>query len=130
MGQPGQAERESAVGQDRRLAADGGGSLLDRILEGLSRPRARRVLYCLAEEEPRELDELAGAVAKLEAESQPTAEQRERVKIAIYHDVLPKLVDRQLVEYDPRSKTVCFRQSPPELDEFLQLCRRFDTLTA
>lgn len=129
MEYPGQAGREFSVDNRGRATADGGGSLLDRILEGLSHPRSRHVLYCLAEEEPRDLDELAGAVANLEAESHPTDEQRESVKITIYHNVLPKLGDLQLVEYDPRSRTVCFRNSPPELDEFLQLCRRFDTLT-
>lgn len=113
----------------RRGMADGGGSLLDRILEGLSQPRSRLVLYCLAEEQPQELDELAAAVAELEAESRPTSEERERVKIAIYHGTLPKLADLHLVEYDARSRTVCFQNAPQELYDFLKLSRELDTQT-
>lgn len=111
-----------------RVVADGSGTLLDRILAGLARPQSRHVLYSLAEEEPRELDDLAVTVAELEVGAQPTSDQRERVKIAIYHNVLPKLADLQLVEYDPRSRMVCFREPPPELDEFIRLCRRFDAV--
>lgn len=122
--------QRSASSSDERAVADGGDTLLDRILEGVARPRARFVLYCLAEEEPRDLDDLAAAVAGLEADDRPTAEQREQVKVAIYHNVLPKLADLQLVEYDARSKTVCFRNSPDELDEFLRLCRNLDSVPA
>lgn len=122
--------RRPSRGSHPNAVADGGDTLLDRILEGLARPRSRRVLYCLAEEEPQELDELAAAVATLEFGPEPTTEQRETVKVAIYHNVLPKLSNLQLLEYDPRSQTVCFRDSPPELEEFLALCRKFDALAA
>lgn len=108
--------------------ADGGRSLLDRILEGLARPRSRRVLFCLADEEPQEVDELAEAVAEREYGSSPTAEQIELVELALYHNELPKLADLRLLEYDPRSETVCFRDSPDELDDFLRLCRELNAV--
>lgn len=113
-------------GNSKRAVADGGDSLLDRILKGLSKPRSRRVLYCLAEEEPQEIDELAAAVAELELGCQPSSEQRKSVMIAIYHNDLPKLADLRLVEFDARSKTVCLRQAPQELYDFLHLCKQLD----
>lgn len=120
------SEHDCYRGDQPTPMADGGDSLLDRILEGLAQPRSRRVLYCLADAEPQDINELARAVAELEEGSNPTAKECERVKIEIYHNILPKLSNLQLLEYDARSQTVCFRQSPPELDEFLRLCRRFD----
>lgn len=103
-----------------------GGSLLDRIMEGLSSPRSRRVLYCLAEEDPREIDDVAAAVASLETETSPDETSIRAIKIDMYHRVLPKLAQLQLIEYDPRSGSVCFRDAPDELVEFLSLCRELD----
>lgn len=111
------------------MAADGGKGRLDRILEGLARPRRRRVLYALAEEQPQEIEELTAAVVEYETDGEPADADREAVEAMLYHNALPKLATLGLVDYDPRSGSVCFRNPPPELEEFLILCRELDTET-
>lgn len=109
------------------LVADGGDRRLDRILEGVARPRCRRVLYCLAEDEPLSLDEVTARIAEHETGPNPATEQHGAVKTDLYHHVLPKLADLKLIEYDLRSETVRFQDPPSELEEFLRLCRQLDT---
>lgn len=110
-----------------RLVADGGSPQLDRILEGLTEPRSRRVLYALADDEPQSLDELARAVAEQKIDREPSTEQQKSVKVHLHHTVLPKLTKLRLIEYDGRTETVCFRDPSPELEEFLMLCRELDS---
>lgn len=109
------------------LVADGSGQRLDRILAGLSRPRCRRVLYALVDEEPLTLDEVARAVVEQETGTPPTSQQFDVTRTRLYHKILPRLADLGLIEYDQRTETVSFRNPPPELQRFLRLCRQLDT---
>lgn len=112
--------------------ADGGCEQVDRLLDALGTYRRRCVLYHLAETNPAELDEVARAVAAMEND-QPSdsvpAEVRDTVKRDLYHNTLPKLAELNVIEYDPRSETVCYQYPPPHIDKLLELTRTLDPVS-
>lgn len=50
-------------------------------------------------------------------------ERRQRVTIGLLHNHLPRLADASVLEYDQRSKTVCYRDRPT----VTATCRRTST---
>lgn len=61
----------------------------------------RRVALAILDErtEPLEIDELAAAIAKREADE---AVSVERIAIMLHHTHLPRIADAGVVDYDPR----------------------------
>lgn len=112
-----------------RVVVDGGHSLLDRIFESLSHPRRRCVLYCLRDQEPRAVADLATEVAAWE-QGVPVGEVSEatsrRIQADLRHVHLPKLEDDKLLEYDFRSGTVRYGTRSDALDEFVDLATEFE----
>lgn len=111
-----------AVGGDR--------SSIDEYLSLLSDRRRRDVLYCLSEAEVTSVESLATTIAAREASVPPerlSSDDRERVRVDLYHVHLPKLSDRGLIEYDARSGTVR-RSSPADaLETLLECCYGLET---
>lgn len=109
--------------------ADGGQSQFDRVLEAISSSRCRYALYALAEAEPQDLESLTETVLEWEA-GRPVEEvpedHRERVRTSLHHQQLPRLADLRIVEYDPRSKMVRYRDPPQHLEDFLAVCQEID----
>lgn len=116
-------------GRHERACVDGGRPPLDRVLEGLSRELDRRILYHLADDEPAEFDDLVTAVGgDLSGESPDSipADVESELRIRLHHVRLPKLERLGIVEYDPRSQAVRFRNPPPRFEEFLELARELE----
>lgn len=111
-----------------KVTVDGGRPALDRVLEGLSRKYDRCVLYHLVDSEPAEFEELVNAVVAVKAEGTGTvpADVRKEIRIELYHMRLPKLEDLGIIEFDPRSGLIRYRNPPPHFEEFLHLARELD----
>lgn len=111
------------------VCSDGGEEQVDRLLDALGTYRRRCVLYCLLESESADLTEIARAVAAMEGRHPPdeiSPEVLENVKADLYHHTLPKLAALNVIEYDPRTETVCYRHPPAHLEEFLELTQELD----
>lgn len=109
-------------------ASDGGLDTYDRIFGALSVRRRRYVLYYLEHTEPATITDVARHVAAWETDASPAsldeeAEPVRRVLASLYHHHLPKLADHGLVEYDPRSGDIRFRDCPDALLNVVALCR-------
>lgn len=86
---------------------------LDRIFDLLGGRRRRYVLYYLNETDADvvTLDDVTERVVKWERtwngrDDRSRDEHRERTRVALHHNHLPRLADAGLVDYDPRSHTV------------------------
>jgi hypothetical protein len=111
----------SPVG-DRRTA-------VDTLLSALSHRRRRDILYALSEDPIADVESLATIIAAREANrsrEQISADERESVLIDLYHNHLPKLADRRLIEYDDRSGAVRWTAPSDELESLLACCRALD----
>lgn len=74
----------------------------------LSNDRRRLALDVLATQTtPVQLRDLARAVATREADTEePDSEYVDRVAITLHHSHLPKIAQRDVIDYDPESKRV------------------------
>ncbi|WP_276254554.1 DUF7344 domain-containing protein [Halomontanus rarus] len=63
--------------------------------------------------------ELAEQIALREGD--PTYDRVERICTGLHHRHLPKLVDTQVVRYDPNAETVELRSMAPNLESHLEL---------
>ncbi|AGB39221.1 DUF7344 domain-containing protein [Natronococcus occultus] len=105
---------------------------IDESLSLLSNRRRRDVLYRLSEADVTSVDSLAATIAAREASvpaEQLSADDRERVRIELYHTHLPKLADRGLIEYDDRSGTVRWTAPTDVLESLLECCYELETET-
>lgn len=96
----------------------------DRELRALSNPLARHTLRFIGSHEEAMLDEVADAVAGLEAaetETLVTAGTRDRFRVRLYHVVLPKLDDLGLVSFDPADRRVERGDIPDDVAPLLEL---------
>ncbi|MFC7080902.1 DUF7344 domain-containing protein [Halorussus caseinilyticus] len=102
----------------------GGLPRLDQYFDALSNERRRYALYYLSREEVANEDELARYVAARERGRSPSALSEsayERVRSDLHHKHLPRLADYGLVEFDPRSRVVRFRNPTRTLATLLWL---------
>lgn len=87
----------------------------DALISALADQRTRRVVAALESEsvDVVELNDLVDSVVKAERESDPdrddAAVHRKRVAIDLHHRSLPKLDDAGVLDYDPRSNTIRYR---------------------
>lgn len=113
-------------GGGRRVEPDETRRRLDDILAVLSDRRRRDLLYHLVGTEVTDVDTLTrNAAAMFEqtpAEDVPS-EIREQVRVELVHSHLPKLADVGVIEFDPRSEAVRYRDVPPVLGRLLEACR-------
>lgn len=108
---------------------DGGAEEVSRLVEALSTYRQRCVLYHLMETEPADLEEVTREVAAMEQGQLPEevpSEIHGDVQVDLYHNILPKLTELKIIEYDPRSKTLSYRHPPKHIEEFLELTQDLD----
>lgn len=86
---------------------DGGRSSIDVALETLASRRRRYALYYLQDQTTATLREVALQVTAWEkGESVRATDLDDRVYADFYHRHLPKLVDANMVEYDPRQELI------------------------
>lgn len=95
---------------------------LSELLSGLARRRRREVLYYLVEHEPVDLESVAGQIARRERGADPEA-----VRIDLVHNHLPKLADRGLIEYDPRSGAIGLIDLEDRFVALLERCRALES---
>lgn len=111
-------------------AVDDQRSSIDELLSALCHQRRRDVLYYLSENEVADVESLATTIAAREADlpsEQITTDEREPVLIDLYHNHLPKLADRKLVEYDSRSGAVRWTSPTGDLEHILECCHELET---
>lgn len=53
-------------------------------------------------------------------------DHREAIQVGLSHDTLPALADLGIVDFDPRTNTVCYQDPPFWFEYFLQLIREFE----
>ncbi|QSX00076.1 DUF7344 domain-containing protein [Haloterrigena alkaliphila] len=119
----------NAGGSD--LPGDGGEGpeVLSRLLDALSSRRRRHALYYLREHELVDVDELARHLATERPDSPATTTAGDRIaemETTVIHSDLPKLRDAGILEYDPRTGTIRYRQSSRILRLLLRVCSEFD----
>ncbi|MFC4989982.1 MULTISPECIES: DUF7344 domain-containing protein [Saliphagus] len=95
---------------------------LSELLSGLSRRRRREVLYYLVEHELADIESIAGRIARRERGADPEA-----VRIDLAHNHLPKLADRGLIEYDPRSGAIRLIALEDRFVALLDRCRALES---
>jgi hypothetical protein len=90
---------------------------VDRYLSVLSDRRRRDVLYGLqkADGDAMTLDELVHDIAcrDVTADTEPTADHLQELKVRLYHVHLPLLADHGIIGFDPRSKTIRYWADSP-----------------
>jgi hypothetical protein len=82
---------------------------LDHVYDALAHPRRRYLLYTLKSETAWTLAELAEKVAAFERDLPDEAvpsDVRSQVYTSLYHTHVPKLVDLDVVTFDPESETL------------------------
>lgn len=108
---------------------DGGVPDLDEFLRVLSDRRRRCALYCLWEDDLRDLDALAKHVAaRLERTSpeEVSESQYEEAKVALIHIDVPLLEETGVVSYDQRNENLCLDYPPAPLETLLDACATLD----
>lgn len=112
------------VAQSREIHSDGGQSRLDALLEAMGSQRRRYALYYLQERVTATLPEVAERVAILECDEPSDAIDSatlDRVHADFYHCHLPKLVEANLIEYDPRERMIRYAEPPDRYERFIDL---------
>lgn len=103
---------------------------IDELLTLLSHRRRRNVLYYLSEHDLASLDTLATTIAARElgipSEGVPNAD-RQAVLVDLYHNHLPKLADRGLIEYDDRSGAIRWTAPSTDLETLLECTRSLES---
>lgn len=119
--------RETA--SEARVATNGGTTPLDVILNSLGQPRRRFILYYLQDHEIATVEELSRQIVAHEQNVTPDVvadADRDRIASQLIHSHLPNLADATFIEYDPRSRTVRYREPPALLDTILRLLARLE----
>ena len=100
---------------------------LDSIFSLLGNSRCRHLLYHLftMDGNTTEYDTAVDAVYRYErAGTKPNDRpSREEIRLAVQHDLLPRLGEAEVLEYDNRQETIRFRE-PPELKEWVERARK------
>lgn len=115
---------------DSHVRVDGGRPLLNDLLDVLSSHRRRYLLYYLQGTETADVDEITNhVVEELEdsSGSPAPAERFERTKANVVHTDLPKLRELGIVEYDPRTGAVRYRQPTQCLTALLRVCSELES---
>lgn len=101
---------------------------LDDVLGTFKNHRARYVIYYLhglsSADLPVSLTQLADAVTAwraTETDMIATAEDRDRMRIRLYHSHLPKLDDLGYLTFNPNSNTITGIDIPPFVESLLEL---------
>lgn len=95
---------------------------LTTVFELLASSRRRYALYRMHASRTGvvQMDDLVEHVAKLEADGNEAGnDHRDRIRIDLGHNHVPRLVEAGLVEYDQRSRTLRYRECP-SLTEWLE----------
>jgi DNA-binding transcriptional ArsR family regulator len=102
---------------------------IDELLSLLGHRRRRDVLYSLVESEVTDVESLAATIAARESDgpSDGIDDERDAVVIDLYHNHLPKLNDRGLIEYDSRSGAVRWTSLPTDVETLLECCHSLET---
>ena len=104
---------------------------IDTILELLSESRRRYALYHLdGQDEPVPVDELADAVAEMEADQDPGAmgdQWGDRIEVSLEHNHLPKAEDADFIEYEPDNGVVRLTGPPPEFGAIITVAQVVET---
>ena len=114
-----------------RVEADEVRTQLDTILEAVSHQRRRNVLYYLYDHTTAATRSLARELTAWEAGvpvDEVSAEDREHMLIDLHHTHLPKLADAGIIEYDPRSGAIRYREPPAMLERCLLFCESLETV--
>lgn len=89
-----------------------------------ARPRVH-VLQCLATHDgPTEFDELAGAIARQEhdvSSSEISEMETERIKRALYHIHMPRLVEAELIEIEEACDNILVRTRTEQVRAYRDL---------
>lgn len=92
---------------------DGSGSDFDKLFSVMANQRRRYVLYYLHDtaRDAVECSKLAEVVAQWETATgdEPSDDHQEEVKIALQHNHLPKMEAHGIIDYDPRSEMIRYR---------------------
>ena len=94
------------------MAEGSGEPHIDVLFEALSDSRRRQIFAYMhtAEENSFHLDDLVQILASQQQELSTAAnKQRERLKLSLHHNHLPKLDDSGIVEYDQRNHDIRYR---------------------
>ncbi|SEW14257.1 DUF7344 domain-containing protein [Natrinema salifodinae] len=124
-------ERDTGIegGPAFPTVTDGGVPALDEFVRVLSERRRRCLLYCLWEDDVRDVDDLAGRVAtRLDRLSPDEAAEsrREAVEISLVHVDLPMLEDVGIISYDRRTRTLSLDHPPMPIETLVDACETLD----
>lgn len=111
------------------LQHSGESASLDAMFAALRNTRRRYVIYYLQQRGELAVEELARLIAASETggdHGAVPAEERNRVKLALVHVHLPKLVETGVVEYDERRSRVQLREELSELGPYLDEAAKTD----
>ncbi len=104
---------------------------IDTILELMNESRRRYALYYLDEQdEPVPVDELADAVAKMEAEQRSAPLNDgwgDGIEVSLEHNHLPKAEDADFIEYESDEGIVRMTGPPPEFGAIVTVAQIFET---
>lgn len=79
----------------------------DRIYEVLAHERRRYLCYLLCDRSEIHLDEAVASIGEWESDDQsPDERRREHIRLALLHNHIPKLRERDVVEFDSHSRTL------------------------
>lgn len=107
-----------------RHRATGRRNRLDELLVGLARRRRREVLYVLLEHELATVEEVTSGISRRDGEDRETA------RVDLVHNHLPKLSDRGLIEYDPRSGSIRLTDPGDRVVALVERCRALESDSA
>lgn len=96
----------------------------DRVLRTLANPLARHTLRYVDAHPETTLEEVADAAAGFEAaetETLVTPGSHDRIRISLYHAVLPRLDELGFVRFDSADKTVQRGDIPEDVAPLLEL---------
>lgn len=112
-----------------RNSDDIGRKKLERIFQALTSQRRRYILYEMQENEVSDINSLSTTVTAMVEEvpeDKVDTEAVDRMRSQLIHSELPKLANTGFIEYDQRSKAVCYSDPPAVLDTLLRLCANVD----
>ncbi|WP_254534502.1 DUF7344 domain-containing protein [Halomarina litorea] len=99
------------------------------LLDALSDPRRRRVVYALADSEDRlSVDDLAQIVADNETGRADPA-RVDRIHLTLVHNHLRRLADAGFLQYDEERETVAATSTSPEVETLVDAVRTLDATT-
>ena len=82
---------------------------LDHVYTALGHPRRRYLCYSLLESTAWTLTDLATKIAAWEyeiTEGEVSKDQRDKVYVSLYHAHIPKLIDDDVIDFDPQTETI------------------------